>query len=386
MKLKKLVALGMATTLVMAPMSVYATDATEPVKGSVESVEGDVNYVDTTIYKVTVPTSTGLSFALDPQGLTSLEEESGYDASAVGKVVGGDGTLAVNMSSVPIKVTAEFFVTDGNDKALTAATLKTGAASDLIDDDANDVILQIVPNGSTAPTADDAQDLSKFTGWSTTANDIKAITASTAAAADKVTFALAAADYKFAKKSVGSGYEYVADTASGKTTATYAAFKIAGTVSKDGDWSAFTKETSPETIKLNCIFSFEGLKEIEEDACSTTAAGLVTDDTKLKGFTTPATLSNGTLAVGESSVTLTFTPGTAAETLDATYVGNKTTNIKTWSKFSTWGCSINATTNKVVIGRETFSSLTAESDGTYAITVKDSTGATYTGYITVVTE
>lgn len=91
MKLKKLVAFGLAATLTVAPVAVFADDATAPVTGEEATVPGGVNYIDTTVYKVTLPTTTGLDFVLDPQGLSALDASTPAQPADAdkGKIVGG---------------------------------------------------------------------------------------------------------------------------------------------------------------------------------------------------------------------------------------------------------------------------------------------------------
>ena len=297
MKLKKLVAFGLAATLTVAPVAVFADDATAPVTGEEATVPGGVNYIDTTVYKVTLPTTTGLDFVLDPQGLSALDASTPAQPAVAdkGKIVGGVGTTCMNKSSVPIKLTASFYVTDAAGKASASATLVDEASK--VTADGNEVLLQIVPNGATAPTATEAGDLKTYTGWSSTDGDITAVTATAASGASKVVFALAPADYEFTGDK-DAGYEYTPKAAgTGVTTETIAAFKIAGQVSKGGDWSKFTGDNK-ESLVLHCVFAFEGLKEIGTDACSTTAAGLVADESKLTALTSDltATMAKGATA------------------------------------------------------------------------------------------
>lgn len=295
MKLKKLVAFGLAATLTVAPTAVFADDVTAPTTGEEATVEGGANYIDTTVYKVTLPTTTGLDFVLDPQGLSALDADTPAQPGAndVGKIVGGAGTYCMNKSSVPIKLTASFYITDANGKAVSAATLVDDAAD--VTDDGNDVLLQVTPNGATAPTATEAADLSTYTTWSDA--DAVAVTASAASAADKMAFALGAADYEFTGDKT-NGYTYTPKASgTGVTTETVAAFKITGKVSKDGDWSKFTG-ADKESLVLHCVFAFEGLKEIGTGAVSTTAAGLVADESKLTALTSDltATITKGATA------------------------------------------------------------------------------------------
>lgn len=294
MKLKKLVAFGLAATLTVAPVAVFADDVTAPTTGEEATVPGSVNYIDTTVYKVTLPTTSGLDFVLDPQGLSALDATTPAQPTDTekGKIVGGAGTYCMNKSSVPIKLTASFYVTDGAGKASASAALVDDASK--VTADGNDVLLQVVPNGATAPTATEAADLSTYTTWSDA--DAVAVTATAASAASKVVFALEKADYEFTGDKT-NGYEYTPKASgTGVTTETVAAFKIAGQVSKSGNWSKFTGDNK-ESLVLHCVFSFEGLKEIGSDAVSSTAAGLVTDASKLttlglsitKGANTPLT-------------------------------------------------------------------------------------------------
>ncbi|MDE6700276.1 MAG: hypothetical protein K2K10_04590, partial [Acetatifactor sp.] len=108
MKLQKVMAgtLAMALVLTANGMPVSAAQANKT--GNL-TVEGDTTYVDTTIYKVTLPTSSSLNFTLDPEGLVGFFADSA-NASATtaenadlssykGKIVGSGTETIVNESS-----------------------------------------------------------------------------------------------------------------------------------------------------------------------------------------------------------------------------------------------------------------------------------------------
>lgn len=183
-----------------------------------------------------------------------------------------------------------------------------------------------------------------YTTWSDA--DAVAITATAASAANKVEFALEPADYEFTGDK-NTGYQYTPKaTGTGVTTETVAAFKIDGSVSKDGDWSKFKATDNAETLVLHCVFSFEGLKEIGADAVSSTAACLVVDATKLTGMTPASNDLTATITTGAnrdviltaedtiSSAKLTTLDGATVDyaitSTHATISGSKITIKGTW--------------------------------------------------------
>lgn len=234
-KLKKFVAIATALTMVLTPMTALAD----------VSIGGDVNYVDKEIYKVTLPTSEGMAFTLDPQGLASLDDGGEYDENEAGKINGVGTMTAKNESSVEVTLSAKFYIVDTAD---TAATL----TNSISDETANEIAMAI---GTTDATTTSIP-----------------VTASTAEAATATTFTMAAATYNFEK--TDDGYAYVLEAESGSKVD----MTIGGNIAKEADWSAYTGENAA-TITLHAVFEFtnadnevitpEEEEEEEEDAQDT---------------------------------------------------------------------------------------------------------------------
>lgn len=345
MKLRKFAALGLAASLAVTPMTVFAADSPTPVEKPTaigETAAGTMNYLPTTIYKVTVPTTSGLTFALDPQGLASVSDGASKLLSELengGIVKGGNGAYCVNASSVPIKLTASFYLTDGSGKAPAATLVNTDP-----NDKATELLLQVIPAVKTFAKAD-VTSLSGGTAladakWSAT--DAKAIMGTTEATATKVTFIMPAAEYKVKNASGTYTYEMTADAE------TVTAFKIGGKVSKAGDWSAFAG-TTPKTLVLRCVFDVKPMTEGydastgTDKAISGSAAYLLQDDTKLFTELTQtitkasATNTEVTAAAVVKAATMTKLNGNNVNVpLNATHVTgigtNKITLLATWLK------------------------------------------------------
>ena len=140
MKHKSLIAVAAALTLALSSMTALAapTVVTDASGGNSQTVNGDVNYVNTEVFRVTLPTTDGMSFTLDPQGLLAVStgDSSTYQA---GMVVGTGKMTAINESSVDINLTSSFYVTDSDDSA--ALTLVGSDVS--VNDDAKQLKLVI---------------------------------------------------------------------------------------------------------------------------------------------------------------------------------------------------------------------------------------------------
>lgn len=294
MKLRKFVTCALSTAMVCA-MSVPAFAAgelTEPGSSGDLSIGGDVNYAETTIYKVTLPTTSGVSFVLDPQGLLSLGTDGSgtYDEAEAGKIVGTGTMVAKNESSVPIKLSASFYVSDASSAVPTGITLVETA--DDIDD--STTTARIVVQGTKTQILDTST-IGESTQW----GDALAVTSVDSTAADKVSFALEASTYEFTYAGGNYAYELDADASDNYDQVV---MQISGQVAKDADWGDYTGD-SKKTLQLNTVFSFEGLKEIGADAKSTDVYGLVADETKLVGFT-PADIEKTFVKGASDNVTI----------------------------------------------------------------------------------
>lgn len=228
---KKLIATTMAMTMVMGSMPILAADAlTTPTSGVAGNpIDGSVNYTSTTVYSVTLPTTDTLSFALDPQGLTTLSSGSVAEGSE-GLIVGTGEMVAENKSSVPIDLEVGFYVTTSSDE------LKL--VSDTVDDSKEEIKLVIQKSDTTG------------TGFS----DFLTVTSEDAQTPTEDSISMEAATYEFAGDGSSTPYTYQY-----KSGGDSVYMKISGTVAKDFDWSAYVSSdtnTTPKTIELNAVFGF----------------------------------------------------------------------------------------------------------------------------------
>lgn len=236
MKHKKLIALLAASVMAMSSMSVCA-----------ETIEGDVNYVNQTIYKVVLPTTSGMSFTLDPQGLASLDKEGNtYDAGEAGKIISTGTMTAENMSSVDVVLNADFYLVD-SDSA-----------------DPVDLVTSITETEGKQATKEIVLTVKTSDTTTTSVN----VTSSTAGAGTN--FTMAAATYTF-KGNKTDGYKYEMTDGTGKKLN----MTLEGSVAKDYDWSAYTG-ADPETLTLNAVFKFT--KTAGGDAVVNTETTPATDD------------------------------------------------------------------------------------------------------------
>ena len=287
MKTKKLVALATALTMVLTPMTAFAADL---------SIGGDVNYVETTIYKVTLPTTEGMNFVLDPQGLTSLDgEDATYDENEVGKIVGNVNMVTKNDSSVEVKLNAEFYLTDTADSA---ATLVDGSADGFTFTDAtvNSIALVV--------TAVDNAESPTTTKIPVTASD------DSGSGQD---FTMAAAIYEFVKDAETGEYEYVL-----KETGSTLTMTIGGYVAAEADWSAYTGADAAE-LTLHAIFTFTG--EDDEEVTPEEETPVVEDRE-------PSIPSSATYDASEGTGTIAIDlgAGTTVTTVDSAYYGGTAEN------------------------------------------------------------
>lgn len=248
MKLRKALATMMAVALAVSPMTVSAADLTAPGSTNID-VEGGATYVDTTVYKVTLPTSNSLKFTLDPSGIFGYVQANDSATSAdtsdltnrAGKIVGIGGHNIVNKSSVEVAVTCDY-------KLSTTATDVTFSTDTTLDKDTisgNQICLKVL--GGTATVS--GNDVDFHAG-----SYEKAIAANTVSGND-VTVLLGAADYEYTISDGNFGY---APKASG-TTETSAAVSIGGCISKDHDWSELA--SGGKKVKLSCVYSFKGVED-----------------------------------------------------------------------------------------------------------------------------
>ncbi len=252
MKHKSLIAVAAALTLALSSMTALAADITVSTGDSGDqSISGDVNYVNTEVYKVTLPTTTGLKFTLDPQGLLSVSTGD-YNAEEAGKIIGEGTMTAVNQSSVAIDLTSSFYLTDTDTEALTLVDL-----DGTIDDSTKSLKLVVDVSGS---------------------DDDLAVTSVSANDPSASTITMNAAEYEFA---VSDG-DYVYRLKAGADNKSVVDMTLTGAVAKDYDWNAYTG-ASAKTLTLNAVFKFAKSAEQASAApvySKTTGATITLDTTK----------------------------------------------------------------------------------------------------------
>ena len=255
MKHKKLIALLATSVMAMSSMTVCA-----------DSLEGNINWVDKTIYKVVLPTTEGMSFTLDPQGLTALDAEDGDINATAGSIVSTGTMTAKNWSSVAVTLTASFYVTDTNATSVTLV-----GKDDTLDNENTEMQLII--------TADDT-DATELYVTGTADNDTS-----------DASFTMDAANYEFTGNATdGYAYELVENAEASVVNLT-----IGGSVAKEADWSAYVGDEAKK-ITLNAVFKFTN-----DDDDELPADAIITEDAVV-----PATDNYVMLLGDDGSVSYTF--------------------------------------------------------------------------------
>lgn len=278
---RRIVSLILASTLfVSMTLTASATEVTDANGQADTKSEGSVEYVNTTVYKVTLPTDQCFDFTVDPQGILSQTDSTTY-----GETLYPDGTEGLivpkeaagayinNKSSVPIKLTVDAYVTSDADEGNESSVY-------LVDLDQWDYVNSGIDNTLllTLDITNDDMDLATFaddtkivTGDSLNQNVI-AITQN-GAPDDKgtqITFALDKAEYEF-KKATDITYE-LKDNETGDSVG----MRLSGLVNTQADWSEFVGD-SAEKIIVKTVFAFNQLTtdyevaELDERAHGTLA-------------------------------------------------------------------------------------------------------------------
>lgn len=349
MKLKKLLATTLALALALSPVNVFASELTAP--GTSEgSVSGNVDYLDTVVYKVALPTTQNLSFLLDPQGLASADGSgvSINNLTGAGKVVGKGVATAVNKSSVPIVLSCKMYLSaKDTTKAPTGITLISGNASS-ITQSANEARITICPlaSGNAIPVSVNSG------SWVPAAE--QPIYATSKAAANEIRFALGAADY-VVKISANGSKTYVPNDAAGATVSDNTAFCISGNVAKNADWKELANTEDP--LKLNAVFSFAGIKALGVTADYETGSKMLTKSATVETLS-PADITVAKNATNNIQVTLagtfrsmtvdTFNGNTINQAASAgkQYAANPTTQLTflgTWTNAITSNATFTVT-------------------------------------------
>lgn len=312
---KKLMAFAMVAVMMANPMSALAAEnTTSPAQGSANA-SGDVEgFVDTSIFKVVLPTSAEgtFDFIMDPQGLIAATSGNAYTGATFGEGNVFFNTASANASgdyknqsnfievlnrgTVDVNVTVEATINGLSNIAM-------AASSDFASGDA------AVPELYLAFTASgDASGDAKNANVALTENGatIKAVLA--AAGEDKYTFGYASGEYT---------YDLKAEYASGDASVfdNYK-FALTGACNPYADWSE-VKEAAP-TVKV--VWTLENAEAGPQDITVTKSAssnvaktfavaGTVSSITSVKynGVANAITLTSKHYSVSGSNVTFNST-------------------------------------------------------------------------------
>jgi hypothetical protein len=258
MKAKRVWAVLLAATMVIGStigVSAATTDETDGT-GTTITGSGKVDYVNTTVYSVGLPTDAGMDLTVDPQGLSALADSSSATAAdladAAGKITCNQIVPITNAGSVPVKVTVSMSFT-GN------ATVKSSI------DDVNagtntNVLLYAVPSAVDTKDADGYQ-----------ASNTGIVIEGTADSPTAISFILPAAGYVYQKNDSGEP-SYVRDTSDVHGTA----LEFAGLVNKNADWSSYSGTSATNTIGLKAVFTFTHTFSDEADKTDGTPYAMMT--------------------------------------------------------------------------------------------------------------
>ncbi len=336
---RRMVAL-MLTGVMFAGMTLTVSAAsTTPTETDV-TTEGSVNYVDTTVYEVTLPTAGCFNFIVDPQGILSATDpttypEEQYPSGTAGYIVATEGTGAYinNSSSVPIKLTVEAYVEsdDATGAASTARLMSmeeysAGLINAGID---NNMLLTMDVTHDSVEAATFIDETSIKTenvnpyviaitqnGQPDTATDPNA-------KGTQISFALNKAAYEFGGTPGAYTYTKKAGEAGDPV-----GLRLSGFVNTNADWSAYAGAT-PEKIIVKTIFDFDKLStDYELSALDGRAHGVLADtdplyyagmeydaDGNLTGNIAPGAMD---YIIGQGALEIPFNFGTGTKEVSVT--------------------------------------------------------------------
>ncbi len=248
---KKIVSLTLATAMcVCMPASVFAANASTG--SALVETEGNVNYLDTDIYEVTLPTDGCFNFTVDPQGILSATDPIHYPEDTAGTIVApaSGGAFINNKSSVPIKLTVDAYVSDDKGSASPAGiNLMDLDKIDVVDSGIdNNMILTLGITNDNIATASAIND-------ETIEPDVIAVTHNGKTTESAISFALQEAPYTFEKSGSAIKYE-IEDLATGDSVG----MRLGGYVNTQADWSEFSSLSGgTKNVVVTTVFSFEKL-------------------------------------------------------------------------------------------------------------------------------
>lgn len=272
---KRFAAIACAAVVGISGFGMGSTSVQAAEVGTTISETGAMNYVDMSQYtQVLLPTSGTMAFALDPQGLSTMTGNSA-DAkdleAAAGNIVSNGEVSVANYGYYPIKVRANFYVTDSG-----TSTFVDNEAS-VESDTSKRIYLTITPSSAKTTVTEDGTGVTGTEGYAAASEGI-AVTGKTAETAQGMVYALAGAEYEFTKTTGDDGKDVYA--AQRKVSGEYgaAAFKIGGKINKNADWAAYTG-TTPKTLKLKAVFSFTTMTNDEYAYLTNADTGFIKDGT-----------------------------------------------------------------------------------------------------------
>lgn len=336
MKRKSILALVLAAAMTMgSTLTVLAAESTadEDDTGTTITGEGTVEYVNTKVISVTLPTTESLKLTIDPQGLSALENGATASkedlANAAGLITGASKAVVTNCSSVPVKVSVKLKGT-GNATFVTAADDVEKAPAG--ENKEQNILLYALPSSVDVENSAD-----KYVASTT------GVTISTTEAT--VNFVLDAAQYNYSKNDSGKASYTLKDGETGHGTA----ISFEGLVNTKADWSDYIKETSPSTIGMTAVFTYTSTLA-EADVADNTegapygmmamASGTITVEAKDVAPSAPKTVSFDT--TNGATFNVNFGSGELAAT--------NVTSIQFSTDGTTYKSFSNAATNYTING------------------------------------
>ena len=320
---KKLMAFAMVAVMMANPMSALAAqttteETTTPAKGSADASGNVEDFVDTTIFKVVLPTSADgvFNFKMDPQGLiakTSGEALEGAtyedDATVLFNTASADAASGdwksqskyievLNRGTVAVNVSVEATVTG-------LSTIKMASSDSFASGDAAVPELYLAFTASGDASGDAMENKGKSPVAILTTND------KTSATINAVLPAADASLYEFTWAS-GDGYSY--DLTSGNASGDASifpdySFALTGACNPYADWT----EVKDATPAVKVVWTLEDAEAGPQIAA--TSAGLIT----VSNMTAEANFKSATISNATATVDLTQ------------YSTNDTATAGTWS-------------------------------------------------------
>lgn len=314
---KRIVAVLAATTMLLSTVPVFAAGATDSATlvtdtATVTTTTSDATVLDENkpdILVVTVPTAKALEVIVDPHNLVGLASGEAVvidrNATGQGAILSKENALAVimNKSNFDVKVNANISVKNITGSAITFATQQA-----TVDDNATAqaMFLGVIPSTQ------------KASGASTYVAADKAIAIESAGT--DVAFRLQAADYEMLKTGTGEAITLRYQLKDDPNNFDGTAFKLAGSVNKTADWSAYTNNN----LKVVAVYTVSKATDTDVLASGSALYALVSGSAVVDY--TPVGVKTGyaTFVDSDNSFYLGMSEGVWFE--DASAVTNVTVN------------------------------------------------------------